>query len=197
MSTTAFPSVPVLLELDLHVQLTQTERRCYPSNLPHRQRAQCCCTGDPGHGGTTRTSRSHSHNRAPVPLHNFPLKEVGGRINCEIYQRTLFHPRTAYRCDVCIASRPAVAGDVLVVISFNQTSMVMASIHSPDPDLLQPDSRADFTNHRAHRQPRVAQSPTDHLRSHTDARLCIALERLRFVTVDLLLRLLGQMLLFS
>lgn len=192
MSTTALPTVPVLWELDLHVQLMQTEARCCPSDPPHQQRAQL---GDPGHGGTTRTSRSHSHRRAPVPLHNFPLKEVGGRINCEIYQRTLFHPRTAYQCDVWIASRPAVAGDVLAVISSNQPSIVMASIHSPDPDLLPPKLTSPTT--AAHRQPRVAQSPIAHLRSHTDARLCIALERLRFVTVDLLLSLLGQMLLFS
>ena len=86
-----------------------------------------------------------------MPLHNFPLVEVGGRINCEIYQRTLFHPRTAYQCDVCIASRPA------VVISFNQTSIVMVSIHGPDPDLLPPELTSPTT--AARRQPRVAQSP--------------------------------------
>lgn len=130
-----------------------------------------------------------------MPLHNFPLIEVGGRINCEIYQRTLLHPRTAYRCDVCIASRPGVSGDALVVISFNQTSIVMAPIHGPDPDLLPPELTSPTTDGR--RQPRVAQSPISHLRSHTDARLCVALERLRFVTIDLLLCLLGQMLLFS
>jgi hypothetical protein len=71
----------------------------------------------------------------------------------------------------------------------------MASIHGPDPDLLPTELTSPTT--AARRQPLVAQAPISHLRSHTDARLCIALKRLRFVTVDFLLCLLSQMLLFS
>jgi hypothetical protein len=129
-----------------------------------------------------------------VPLHNFPLVEVGGRINCEIYQQTLFHSRCAYRCDVCIASQPAVAADVLVVISIDPASTVVASIvaQSPDPDLLP----AELTSPTM--SPASCGAVTDYyLCSHTDARLCITLQRLRFVCVNLVLRLLGQVLLFS
>lgn len=65
--------------------------------------------------------------------------------------------------------------------------------HGPDPRI-----RADCTNHFLHVASLVWRSRPDYyLRRHRDARLVVALQRLRFLRIDFALCLLGQMLLLS